>query len=117
MELEGIDVNWADEFNGAITVCNREGIIVYMNQVSIDQFAKYGGDKLLGTNLIDCHPEPSKTKLKEMLENPVENMYTTEKNGVKKLILQTPWRYKNNFLGVVEISFLLDANMPHHIRK
>ena len=31
MKLEGVDVDWAEEFNGAVTVCDREGIIVYMN--------------------------------------------------------------------------------------
>lgn len=116
MVLEGFDVDWAEEFNGAITVCDRDGIIVYMNRFSADQFRKYGGEKLMGTNLLDCHPEHSKSKLKEMLKKPVENMYTTEKKGVKKIILQTPWMSKGVFSGVVEISFQLDPNMPHHIR-
>lgn len=115
MKLKGVDINWAEEFNGAITVCDRDGIIVYMNQYSIKQFEKYGGEKLLGTSLIDCHPEPSKSKLKEMLIQPIENMYTTEKNAVKKIILQTPWMQKGVFSGVIEMSFNLDANMPNHI--
>ncbi|WP_346858395.1 hypothetical protein [uncultured Draconibacterium sp.] len=117
MKLEGVDVNWVDEFDGAVTVCDLEGIIVYMNQFSIRQFEKYGGEKLLGTNLLDCHPEPSKTKLKEMLAQPLENMYSTEKEGVKKIIVQKPWLRNGKFSGVVEISFQLDVNMPHLIRK
>jgi transcriptional regulator with PAS, ATPase and Fis domain len=117
MKLEGVDVDWEEEFNGAITICDRNGIIVYMNQYSINQFKKYGGEKLLGTNLLDCHPEPSKSKLREMLESPGENMYTSEKEGRKKIILQTPWLRKGVFSGVVEISFQLDATMPHHFRK
>lgn len=117
MKLEGVDINWAEEFNGAITVCDREGIIVYMNNYSISQFEKYGGEKLLGTNLLDCHPEPSKSQLKEMLKKPIENMYTTENKGVKKIIFQTPWMSKGLFLGLVEISFNLDSNMPNHLRK
>lgn len=40
MNLEGFDVNWADDFDGAITVCNCEGIIVYMNNYSAIQFKK-----------------------------------------------------------------------------
>lgn len=117
MQIEGVEVDWADGFNGAITVCNREGIIVYMNDFSIDQFKKYGGKKLLGTNLIDCHPEPSKSALKKMLKAPIENMYTTEENGVKKMILQRPWMRKEEFVGVVEISFQLNENIPNHVRK
>lgn len=117
MILSSLDVNWMDEFSGAITVCNREGIIVYMNDFSINQFQKYGGSSLLGTNLLDCHPEPSKTKLRDMLKNPVENTYSTEKNGVKKIITQRPWLQNGEFCGVVELSFKLPADMAAHIRK
>lgn len=113
---KAIIVDWAEEFNGAVTVCDRKGIIVYMNQYSVRQFEKYGGEKLLGTSLVDCHPEPSKTKLKKMLEKPVQNMYTTEKDGVKTIIYQTPWKRHGKFLGVIELSFVLDAEMPHHSR-
>ncbi len=117
MVLEGMNVDWAEEFNGAITVCNCEGIIVYMNRFSVEQFKKYGGEKLIGTSLLNCHPEPSKSKLKGMLKNPVENMYTTEKNGIKKIILQTPWMSNGVFSGIVELSFKLNSGMPHFIRK
>ena len=68
MIFEGKEVDWAEEFNGAVTVCDKDGIIVYMNQYSIRQFKKYGGKKLLGTNLLDCYPEPSKTKIKKILK-------------------------------------------------
>lgn len=117
MKIEGTVVDWAEEFNGAITVCDRSGIIVYMNRTSVTQFSRYGGEKLLGTNLLDCHPEPSKSKLKEMLEKPVENMYTTEKNGERKIVFQTPWMQNGKFSGVVELSFLLDKNMPNFVRS
>jgi len=116
MKPKGIDVNWVEEFNGAITVCDVKGVIVYMNQYSIKQFEKYGGEKLLGSNLLDCHPEPSKTKLKRMLKDQSENIYTSEKNGVKKMILQTPWMERGVFCGLVEISFQLETKMPNFKR-
>lgn len=117
MNLKGIDVDWAEEFNGAVTVCNRDGIIVYMNQVSIQQFEKDGGERLLGTSLIDCHPEPAKTKLLEMLQAPVENMYTIEKRGIRKIIYQTPWMENGEFKGVIELSIKLMPDMPHFKRS
>lgn len=116
MNLPGVNVDWAEEFNGAITVCDVAGIIVYMNHRAIQQFHKYGGEKLMGTNLLDCHPEPSKSKLKKMLLEQSENMYTTEKNGTKTMILQTPWKVNNEFKGLVEISFNLDAEIPQFNR-
>ncbi len=116
MILPGIDIDWAEEFKGSVTVCDRAGIIVYMNRASIEQFKNDNGEKLLGTNLIDCHPELARSKLIEMLQNPVDNMYTTEKQGVRKIIYQTPWTEKGEFKGVVEISFLLAPDMPHFKR-
>jgi len=116
MKLEGVDVDWAEEFNGAVTVCDREGIIVYMNRVSVSQFQKQGGADLLGKNLLDCHPEPSKTKLAEMLKIPVDNMYTTEKSGIKKIIYQTAWKSEGVYKGIVEISWVLQPGMPHFSR-
>ncbi|MBT3384035.1 MAG: diguanylate cyclase [Prolixibacteraceae bacterium] len=116
MKLKGIEVDWAEDFNGAITVCNEVGTIVYMNQYSINQFKKYGGAELLGTNLLDCHTEPSKTKLVEMLENQTDNMYTTEKDNIKTIIFQSPWKLNGEFKGVIEISFRLDPDLPHFIR-
>jgi len=83
----------------------------------LQQFAKYGGAALLGTNLLDCHPEPSKSKLQEMLKTPAENMYTTEKNGVKRIVFQTPWMQNGRFSGVVELSFQLQPGMPHFARS
>lgn len=116
MKIKGVSVDWAEEFNGAITICDTKGIIIYMNRHSIQQFHKYGGDKLLGTNLIDCHPEPSKTKLKKMLVERFDNMYTTEKDGTKTMIIQRPWTVNNEFKGLIEISFKLDAEMPNFAR-
>ncbi|WP_321996091.1 hypothetical protein [Draconibacterium orientale] len=116
MTLKDYHVNWMDGFEGAITVCNTEGIIVYMNDFSIRQFEKYGGEKLLGTNLLDCHPEPSKTKLREMLVTPTENTYATEKNGVAKVVTQKPWMEHGKFCGVVELSFEFPSGMVNHVR-
>ena len=110
--------SWLDEDEAAITICNLNGIIVYMNERSKRSFAKYenGGD-MIGSSLIDCHPEPSRTKLLSMLKVPQINIYTIEKKGVKKIIRQTPWMKDGIFSGVVELSFEIPENMPHHVRE
>ena len=56
-------MDWTNGFLGAITVCDREGIVVYMNERSKEQFAKNDGGNLLGKSLIECHPEPARTFL------------------------------------------------------
>ena len=110
-------MNWTDGFSGAITVCDREGIVVYMNERSKMQFAKSGDDDLLGKSLIECHPEPARSLLMKMLDEPFSNSYTIEKKGIRKMIHQTPWMENGEFKGVVEISFEIPMDMPHHIRS
>jgi len=109
--------NWKEEVNFAITVCDAAGKITEMNAKSAATFGKNGGKALVGKSLLDCHPEPSKSKLKKMLETPYTNAYTIEKNGVKKLIYQTPWYEQGKPAGLVELSLVLPAEMPHFVRK
>ena len=106
-----------DGVNVAITVCDREGRVVEMNEKSKATFMKYGGGDLVGRSLLDCHPEPSRTKLVGMLEQPRTNAYTIEKNGVKKLIYQTPWYRDGEFAGLVEMSLEIPPDMPHFVRR
>ena len=109
-------MNWTDEFSGAITVCDRSGIVVYMNELSKKIFAKDGDSDLIGKSLIDCHPEPARTLLKKMLNEPFSNSYTIEKKGIRKMIHQTPWMENGEFKGVVELSFEIPMEMAHHKR-
>jgi transcriptional regulator with PAS, ATPase and Fis domain len=109
--------DWAKELPVSITVCDRDGIILEMNDKAIKTFASDGGAKLIGTNLLDCHPEPSRTKVKELLSTQTQNVYTIEKNGVKKLIYQTPWHKDGKFAGLVEFSMEIPFDMPHFVRK
>lgn len=110
-------MSWTDGFIGAITVCDREGIVIYMNERSKMQFAKSGDGDLLGKSLIECHPEPARSLLLKMLAEPMPNSYTIEKNGIHKMIHQTPWMENGEFKGVVELSFEIPVKMPHHKRS
>lgn len=109
-------MSWTDGFLGAMTVCDREGIVVYMNELSKKEFNKYDEGGLVGKSLIDCHPEPARTKLMEMLAEPISNSYTIEKRGIRKMIHQSPWMEDGEFKGVIEISFEIPMNMPHYKR-
>lgn len=110
-------MDWLKKINAAVTICDNEGIIVYMNEKSEKVFENDGGKKLLGSNLFGCHPEPALTKLKAMLADGSTNVYTIEKDGKKKIIYQTPWFNENTFGGFIEISFNIPDEMPHFIRK
>jgi PAS domain S-box-containing protein len=107
---------WVKEFRVAVTVCDAEGRIIEMNDKSVESFAGDGGEKLIGTNVLDCHPEPSKSKLKGMMENGLTNVYTIQKKGKKKLIYQAPWYDKGRYAGFVELSVEIPWDMPHFNR-
>jgi transcriptional regulator with PAS, ATPase and Fis domain len=108
--------DWIKEFPGAVTVCDENGIILEMNDKSLQVFADDGGEKLIGQNVLDCHPEPSRSKLAKMLTERSSNVYTIEKKGKKKLIYQTPWFEGGKFGGLVELSLEIPNDMPHFIR-
>ena len=110
-------MDWLKEINAAVTICDNNGIIVYMNEKSEQVFENDGGKNLIGSNLFGCHPEPALTKLKEMLAEGSTNLYTIEKDGKKKIIYQTPWFKDATLGGLIEITFNIPDEMPHFIRK
>ncbi len=100
----------------SITVCDADGIIIEMNDRAAEVFTADGGRKLIGTNVLDCHPEPSRSLVKELMTEHKTHTYTIEKNGVKKLIHQTPWFDGQRFGGLVEFSIVIPDELPHFIR-
>ena len=106
--------DWAFEMNCAVTVCDAEGTVLYMNEKALETFAKHGD--MRGRNLIPCHNEDSVRKIRHMLETGESNAYTITKNGVRKMIYQTPWRVDGKIAGLVEISMVIPAEMPHYDR-
>jgi hypothetical protein len=111
-----MDSVWTGSFPGAITVCDRQGIILDMNDQSAEAFSSFGGRERIGENLLDCHPEPSRTKLERMLETGERNVYTIEKNGVKKLVYQVPWFQDGERAGLVELILEIPFELPHFVR-
>ena len=105
---------WVKEFPGAIEVCDPNGILLEMNDRAAE---RDGGRELIGSNILDCHPEPARTKLKQMLESGQPNIYTIEKKGRKRLIYQAPWFSDGTFAGFVELDLTLPENMPHFVRE
>ncbi len=79
-------IPWFDEFPGAITICDAEGIILDMNDAAAEVFKDDGGRALIGKNVLDSRPEPARGQLERMLDKQQKNVYTIEKKGRKKLI-------------------------------
>ncbi len=112
MNNSSLQENWTDSFPGAITVCDTKGTITEMNNGAKEQFHKYGGEQLIGSNLLDCHPEPARSKLKDMLENQVKNIYITQTKDEKKLVIQTPLYQNGEYSGFIELSLKFSGEIP-----
>ena len=101
----------------AVTVCAEDGTILDMNEKSRKTFLKPGDPDLIGCNVLDCHPEPARSQLADMLKTRRANAYTVEKEGVRKLIYQCPWYDGAEYAGFLELSIVLPENMPNRVRK
>jgi transcriptional regulator with PAS, ATPase and Fis domain len=108
--------DWVSQFPGSVTVCDPQGIILYMNDKSAQTFAADGGRALIGSDVLDCHPPTARRQLESMLGNQQKNIYTIEKNGVKKLVYQTPWYQEGTYAGFVEMILELPSEIPHFMR-
>ena len=107
---------WFDALPCSVTVCDTNYTILYMNDRSAEVNAKDGGKSLVGKNLMDCHPPQAQEKLRAVMASGHPNVYTIEKNGVRKMIVQSPWRKAGKISGLVEISFELPSEIPHFVR-
>jgi len=108
-------INWVSELPIPITVCDENGIILSMNLKSIELFNEDGGQNLIGKSLLDCHPEPSKTKLLMMMNTHLPNTYVSEIDGKSSLIHESPWFENGVFKGYVEFNIPLPSNIIQNL--
>lgn len=104
-----MNTNWWNEADFPITVCDKDGIILEMNRASIQNFAKDGGEALIGKSLLDCHPEPARLKLIEMLQTQTPHTYKSRKSN--RLVRQFPWYQDGNYMGFVEMLITLPEEL------
>lgn len=109
--------SWADAITDvAITVCDTNCDIIYMNDLSIKTFCK-NNESLIGQNLRKFHNERSNQIITTILATGTPNQYTIEKAGIQKLIKQTTWSKQDGTLGgLVEFSIIISQDMPHYVR-
>lgn len=106
--------DWAEGIDAAVTICDTNAIVIYQNARSRATFARYGN--VVGHDLLQYHPPRAQEMIRQMLASGQSNAYTISKNGQNKLIYQTPWRQGSEIGGLVEISIVLPADMPHYQR-
>lgn len=110
-------LQYFEEADIAVTICDKDGNILEMNRQSRDVNCPEGIESLVGENILPRHPESALSLLKEMMANETKHVYTIEKKGKKKLIYQIPWYQDGEYSGFIELSMVIPFEMPHKIRK
>jgi PAS domain-containing protein len=57
-----------DQDRAAVAICNLKHEIIYMNPAAVKNYDKWGGDKLIGSSLLDCHNAESREKIQRVVD-------------------------------------------------
>ena len=57
-----------DQDQASVVVCDLNHTIIYVNPAACEHYAKWGGEKLTGTSLMDCHNERSQGLIIQVTE-------------------------------------------------
>ncbi|MDD7738948.1 MAG: PAS domain-containing protein [Fusicatenibacter sp.] len=52
----------------AVVICNLKHEIIYMNPTAVQSYQKWGGDKLIGRSLLECHNQESKDRIQQVVD-------------------------------------------------
>lgn len=106
------EFEWLEGMDIAVTVCDTDGVGLYLNERAARVFKTAGGKSLVGKSLLDCHPEAARCKLMSLLKNQRPNSYIMERNGKKRLLHSVPWFKDGKFAGLVEIAMDIPDEIP-----
>ena len=52
----------------AVVICDLEHTIIYMNPTAINRYEKWGGKRLIGQSLLNCHNDKSREMIIKVLD-------------------------------------------------
>ena len=96
-----------DQDRSAVVICDITHKIIYMNPAAIENYAKRGGEKLIGQSIMDCHNEESREKMRRVVEwfaeSPEHNMvYTFYNEKQNKDVYMVALRAGEKLIGYYE---------------
>ncbi len=96
-----------DQDRSSIVICSLAHEIVYMNPAAVENYAKRGGEKLIGQSIMDCHNAESQEKMKRVLEwfaaSPDHNIvYTFYNEKQNKDVYMVALRSEGELIGYYE---------------
>lgn len=96
-------IDFLKELDIVISVCDENGIITYLNDKGVEHFADEGGMDLIGSNILDCHPEPAREMLRQMMSTHESHSFIKGEGSGKRLIHETPVYKDGVFAGYIEL--------------
>ena len=57
-----------DQDTASVVLCDLDHTIVYMSPAAIRNYAKHGGEKLVGRSLLHCHNPNSNNRIQEVVD-------------------------------------------------
>ena len=96
-----------DQDRAAVVICNLEHEIIYMNPAAVHNYEKWGGDKLIGRNLLDCHNPESVERIKKVVEwfaadDSHNIVYTSHNEKQNKDVYMVALRENGRLIGYYE---------------
>ena len=68
MDLNEVYKSVLEADRAAVVICDLEHVIIYMNPAAISRYEKWGGEKLVGKSLLDCHNADSREKIHKVVD-------------------------------------------------
>ena len=116
MKIKSTTSEWVATYPAEIMVCDQDGIILEMSDVSAQIYRKEGGVKMIGRNVFDHHEEPAKSQMMNVVKQKRHVMYTAEKDGLKKLVSIAPWCRDDEYAGFALIVLDLPKELPNIVK-
>ena len=96
-----------DQDQCAVVICNLKHEMIYMNPAAVKNYAKWGGDKLIGSSLLDCHSPESGSKIRQVIDwfaaDESHNMvYTFHNDKQNKDVYMVALREEGKLIGYYE---------------
>ena len=96
-----------DQDRAAVVICNLEHEIIYMNPAAVLSYEKWGGEKLIGRNLLDCHNPESVKQIKKVVEwfaaaDSHNIVYTSHNEKQNKDVYMVALRENGQLIGYYE---------------
>lgn len=107
---------WLEELPCSVMICDKNYKILYMNEKSAEDHAKDGGRKMVGTDLMECHPPEAQAKMRKMLASGRSNVYTMQLKRKKKLVYQCQWKKGRSVGGLFQLVFEVPSEIPNIVK-